>query len=139
MQLLQVAQYICSVLGHIGDRVDPPDDTRVVDEERMTSWKLRVLLVCRPNDVVGGSDLSVDVTQQRIPEALRLGELEVLGGSVERGADDDAVGSGKVFGAVTQRLSLDRSTGGRGLRIPPQQHPSAAEVGEAYIEAVLVG
>ncbi len=105
----------------------------------MTSWKLRVLLVRGPDDVVGGSHLPVDVTQQRIPEALRIGELEVLGGGVERGAEDDTVGSSKAIGTVTQRLALDRSTGGRGFRVPPQQHPLSAEVGEAHVNAVLVG
>jgi hypothetical protein len=139
LQLLQVGQYILGVLGHVGDHVHPTDDTCVVDQKRMTSWILRVLLVRRPQNVVGGPDLSVDITEQRVPEELRLGEVEGLRRRVEGGTENDAVGSSKAIGAVTQRLSLDRSTGGRGLRIPPQQHPSAAEVGEAYIEAVLVG
>ena len=105
----------------------------------MASRVLRVLFVSRSNDVVGGSDLLVDIAEQRVLEALRLGELEVLGRSVERGTEDDAVGSGKAIGAVTQRLSLDRSTGGRGLRVPPQQHPLPTEVGEAHVGAMLVG
>ena len=127
------------MLGHVGDHIDPPDGTGVVDEEGVASRVLRVLLVRWANDAVGGSDLLVDIAQQRVTEALCLGEFEVLGGRVERGTEDDAVGSSKAIGAVTQRLSLDRSTGGRGLRIPPQQHPLPAEVGEAHLGAVLVG
>jgi hypothetical protein len=98
-----------------------------------------VLLIRRTNDVVGGADRSVDIAQEGILEPLRLGELEVLGGRVERSSDDRAVGRFEPCGAVTQRLALDRSTRCRCLWVPPQQHPPTAEVGKAHVVTVLVG
>jgi hypothetical protein len=52
------------MLCHVGDHIDLADDAGVVDQERMSSRVLRVLFVGRPNDVVGGPDLLVDVAEQ---------------------------------------------------------------------------
>ncbi len=125
--------------GHVGHLIDPADDPFVVDQERDSSGEFRGLIIAVGNDVVGGTHGGVDIAQQGVVEALRLGELEVLGGRVERSADDGAVGFGELFGAVTQRLSLDGSTACRRLGIPPQQHPSTAEMGKAYVGGVLIG
>ncbi|MEA3185965.1 MAG: hypothetical protein QOJ74_2442 [Ilumatobacteraceae bacterium] len=125
--------------GNIGDLVDAPDHACLVDEERPPARVLRILLVGRACDLVGGAHCAVDVAEQLVPELLGLGELEVLGGRVERRTEDDAVGCFEPSGTVTQRLSFDRSTRGRCFRVPPQQHPLATEVGEAHVDAVLVG
>lgn len=105
----------------------------------MSSRIARILVVGAPNDPVGGTHKAVDVTLQWVVETLCHGELEVLGGSVERGADDGAVGVGEIVGAVTQRLPFECSTRCRGLGVPPQQHPPAVEVGQADVGAMLIG
>lgn len=139
MQLREVGEDFCGMRRHIGDHVDVADDTGVVDQERMPSREVGILIIRRSDDVVGSPHPMVDVAQQGVLESLRLGELEVLGGSIERRTDDGAVGFGEPCGTVTQCLSFDRSTRCRSLRIPPQQHPAAAEVGKAGFHAVLIG
>ncbi len=127
------------MFGDIGDDVDAADDAGVVDQERVAAREVGVLLIGWTNDVVRRADNSVDVAEEWILEPLGLGELEVLGGRVERSADDRAVGRFESCGAVTQRLALDRSTRCRCLWIPPQQHPPTAKVGKAHVVTVLVG
>jgi hypothetical protein len=139
LQRLQVGENVVGVLGNVGHDVDAADDAGIVDEERVPTRELRVLLVRRSNNVVGGADGAVDVAEEGVLKALSLGELEVLCRGVERCADNDAVGLGKPCGAVTQRLSFDRSTRRRRLGIPPHQHPVAAKIGKAHVVTVLVG
>lgn len=139
MELLQVGKYFGGVLGHIGDDVDLADHAFVVDQERVPPGELRIVLGGWTHDVVGGTDQTVDIAQQGVPEALGLGELEVLGRCIERRPEDDAIGLGESCGAVTQRLSFDCSTGRGRLGIPPQQHPVTTELGKAHLVAVLVG
>ena len=127
------------MLGDVGDDVDAADDAGVVDQERVPTREVGVLLVRRTNDVVRRADGSVDVAEEWILEALCLGELEVLSRRVERSSDDRAVGRFESCGAVTQRLALDRSTRCRCLWVPPQQHPPTAKVGKAHVVTVLVG
>ena len=67
----------------ISDGVDAADHAGLVDEKRVTSRIVRVLLIGGSSDLVGGPDLTADVTQQLEPEMLRLGKCEVLGGRVE--------------------------------------------------------
>lgn len=127
------------MVGHVGHDVDASDDALTVDEERMPSGVAGILVVDIADHVVRSTHRPIHVAEQRIVESLGLGELEVLGGRIEGSAHDRAVGQGELLGAVTQRLSFDRSTGGRGLRIPPQQHPPAAIAGQAHVGAVLIG
>jgi hypothetical protein len=72
-------------------------------------------------------------------EALLFDERQVLGGRVERRAEDDGVELIEPSGSVTQTLALDRSTSGGCLRIPPEQDPLAPQISEANRVAVLVG
>lgn len=124
--------------GNVGDHVDVANHAGVVDEEGVATRVLGVLLVDGSGHLVGAADSTVDVAEQLVVEALRLGEREVLLWSVEGGAEDDAVGLGELGGAVTQPLALDRSTGRRRFGIPPQQHPVATKVGKADLDAMLV-
>jgi hypothetical protein len=72
------------------------------------------------------ADLLVVVGQQPEREVELLTERLVRLGRVEADPEDLAVQTLEVGGLVTQAFSLDRSTGGVGHRVPPQQHPTAA-------------
>jgi len=124
--------------AHVGDDVRAADHATGVDEERVSPRERCVLVVGGTDDVVCGADGAVDIAEQLVAEALLLGEGEVLGGRVERRAEDQAVGGGELLGAVTQRLTFDRSTRRRGLGVPPQQHPTTAQLVEADLLVVLI-
>ena len=123
---------------NIGDEVHAPQHTARVNEKRVPLGERRVLVVGRPHYAVGVTHGVVDVAQEGVVEPLGVRERHVLRGCIERRSDDHAVRAEKLFGIVTQSLALDRSTRGRCLRIPPQQHPSAVEVGQADLVAMLV-
>lgn len=139
MQFLEIREDVGSVGGDVGDGVHAADDAIAVDQERMPSREVRVLVVGATDDVIHGADAAVGVAQQGEVELLVLSELEVLGGRVERCAEDGAVGFGEEVGAVTQRLSFECSTRCRRFGVPPQEHPPTAIEGEAHLVAVLVG
>ena len=72
-------------------------------------------------------------------EVLRFRERQILRRRVERSAEDDGIELFEAVGAVTQALTLDRSTTCRRFGVPPQQHPSAAKILKVNIRAVFVG
>jgi hypothetical protein len=126
------------VAPYIGDVVGLRDDTIGPDQIREAFRKARVLVVGFANHLVGGADTLVDVGQQRVREFLGVSERLVVFRGIERCAENTAVGVGKVLGTVTQSLSLNRSTRGGGLRVPPEQHPVSGLIGEGQGVAVLV-
>jgi hypothetical protein len=127
------------VRGDVGDVVHDPHDPGRVDQEAPPAWISGVRIVGRAGDAVRLADVAIGVAEEAERELLIGGELVVLVDGVEGGAEDDRAVPGEVVGAVTQRLSFDRSTGRRRLRVPPQQHPRATQVGEPDDVAVLVG
>jgi hypothetical protein len=127
LQLGEVVEHVLGVAGDVGDLVLLAEHTVGVDQEGPAGGVLRVLLARRLLDAVGGPDARVRVGQQAIREPLCLGELLVLRGGVERRPDDQRAASFELWASITEALSLDRSTSGRCLRIPPQHDPVAAE------------
>lgn len=138
MQDFQIPEHFAGVGGDVRDVVDLADDADWIDEERMPLRIVVVPVAGRAGNFVLASDDAVDVAEQRIAETLSDGEVEIFRRSVERGADDEAVGGGEANGAVTQRLTLNRSTRRRRLGIPPQQDPVAAQIGEPDDVALLI-
>lgn len=120
------------MLGEVlaGQVVRSSDNTVGVDQvaDPAGQAELVVVLALLAFGFVGSTDLVALVADQRIREPLALGEgLLVLDG-VERRTDDDRVGGFEVWGSITEPSTFDRSTGCRGLRVPPEGHPPAAEV-----------
>lgn len=97
------------------------------------------LVGARVARLVRDADLLVPVGQQAEREVELLAERLVRVGRVEGDAEDLAVQCVEVSGLVTQAFPLDRSTRGVGHRVPPQQHPLAAQAGQRDVVAVLVG
>ena len=114
------------------------DLTSGIDEVAVAHRVLGILLVRSAHDFVGGPDCTIHVAQQMEREVLCLGEREVLGRGVERCAEDDGIELLESVGAVTQALTLDRSTRRRRLRVPPQQDPVTPEILEVDVPATLV-
>jgi hypothetical protein len=138
LQCSEIGEHVGRMCGHVGDHIRLADDAVRIDEERVALGVIGVLLAFGAADLVLRADGALDVAQQAVLEVLRLGEGEILRRSVERRAEDDAVGIGEAVGAVTQPLALNRSTRRRCFRVPPQQHPLAALVVQADLFTVLV-
>jgi hypothetical protein len=127
LQLGEVVEHVLGVAGDVGDLVRLAEHTVGVDQERLARRELRVLLAGRLLDAVCGPDAPVRIGQQAVREALRLGELLVLRGGVERRPEDQRAASFELWASITEALSLDRSTSGGSLGIPPQHDPVAPE------------
>ena len=138
-QFGQVGENLGGVSGHVGDVVRLDDHPGWVDQVGETFRKVRVLMIGCTHDFVRRTDDPVSVGEQRIVKRLRVFERLVVRRSIERCSEDVAVGIGKVSGSVTQGLSLNRSTRGGGLRVPPQEHPVSSLIGERHEMAILVG
>jgi hypothetical protein len=121
--------------------VDPPDAAIGIDEEGDAPRELVEVLVVGALGAVRVAGDAVDVRQQAVGVGLVVGERLVLLGRVERDAEDLAAGIAERRGSITEPRSLDRSAGGSGLGIPPQQHPlpGTRHLGERDVRAVLVG
>ena len=79
---------------------------------------------------VGGADLPVGVADQREVEVELLGEGLVLGGAVERRAEDDGA-LGIVVGLeVAEPATFRRSARRVGLRVEPQHDLLALQLGQ---------
>ena len=122
----------------VGDEVALGDDALGVDQVADALGEVGVGVSGVPERLVGPAHELVGVGQEAEREVELLGERLVVGWCVERNAEDGAVGVGVLLGLITQALSLERSTGGVGLRIPPEQNPPTAFVGETRGDAVLV-
>ncbi len=138
-QYRDICQNVSGMRCHIRDAVRTSDDAGTVDQERHAFRKVRILIVGRTTNAVGRPYSSIGIAQQRICKPLGVGESKILRRSIERSAQYRAVRNPKVFGIVTQRLSLNRSTGGGCLRIPPKKDPASPEIREADLGTVLVG
>ena len=136
---LEIGDHIVGVGRDIGDLVAPVDQAIGIDEVTVAHRELGVLVVRCASDFVLRSDRAIRVTQQTEREVLRFGKRKVLVRSVEGSAEDDGIERFESVGAVTQALTLDRSTTRRRFRVPPQQHPLTAQIAEPDICAVLIG
>jgi hypothetical protein len=127
------------VSGDVGDVVGNADHPVRPDQVGVAARVLGELLLRVARDLVLGPDLAVDITEEAIWELLVVGERQVLFRRVERRAEDDGIELVEALDLVTKALTLNRSTRGGGLGVPPEQHPLAGEVAEARRLAVLVG
>ena len=125
--------------GDVGNVVDPSDEAAGVDEEADTPGEGSEPVVGRSGHAEGRPDDAVGIAEEGEGEFLVGGERGVLLDGVERCADDDGPQRLEPVDPVTQGLSFDRSTGGGRLRVPPEQHPAAGQVGETNRRAPLVG
>ena len=124
---------------HISHVVDVPDDARRVDEERAPFGDLGPAAAGRSPHAVGLGDATIDVGQQRERQLLIVGEGEVGARRIVGRADDGRAESFERWASITEALGLDRSTGRRRLRVPPQHDPATGEIGEAHGAPVLIG
>ena len=99
---------------------------------------LRVFVFRRVGCTVGDTDLAVGVTQQREGEAEFLGEAGVGVDVVETGAEDGGVLRFVLVDEVPEPGTLGRSARCVGLRIEPQHHAAAFEVGETDLLPVVI-
>ena len=127
------------MLGDVAHVVDDAHEPVGADQEAETAREGRELVVVRPGDTERLADRVIGVAEQTERELLVGGEREVLRDRVERRPEDDGTERIEVVDPVTQGLALDRSTRRGSLGVPPQQHPRAAQVGEADGLTVLVG
>ena len=81
----------------------------------------------------------IDVAEQRETEVLQLGELEVALHRVERRAEHDAICRREVVRSIAYQLPFHRAAGRLGFRVPPQQDPVTAQIGEPDGRAMLIG
>ena len=70
------------------------------------------------------------IAEQREREVELLRERRVRRFVIEARAEDRDVLVRELLGSVTEPVALDRSTGGVGLRIKPQQDLAAAKIGQ---------
>ena len=109
LELLQIGEHFGRETVGIGDLVRLGDRALWIDEVGDSLSKVGALIVRRPGHLVEHADFSVDIGEQPVVERLGFGERLVLFRGVERGAQDDAVGRGKISGPVTQALALSGS------------------------------
>ena len=125
--------------GDVRHDVDLPDHAVGVDQIGDPPRVFGMGIIGRAGGPVAGADLAFDIGDQREVEVLVLCESAVVLDGVEGGADDADTEPLEVGGSITEPLSLDRSTPGRGLREPPEGDPMAALVGEPEASAPRVG
>jgi len=138
LQSSQVAEDFLRECVDVADHVRLADHAVRVDEVRDPLGEVD-LVRSRIARAVFDTDLFVVIRQQTEREVELLAERLVLGGCIEADAEDLAPKRFELLGLVTQALSLNRSTGGISLRIPPQQDPAPALVGEPDGAALLIG
>lgn len=136
-EVAQIGEHLVGVCVDVADLVTLRDHALGIDEVAEPLREVD-LLGARIPRLVGDPDLLVDVGEQPEREVELVAEGAVGVGGVERDPEDDAPEGLELVGLVTQALAFDRSAGGVGHRIPPQQHPAPAQVGEAYRVAVVV-
>ena len=124
--------------GDVGDVVAAVDQPFGIDQVAVPAREVRELVGGVAGDAVALADSMIQVAQQAEREPLRRGEGPVGGWFVEGRSEDDDPEIVESIGAVTQRLAFDRSTGGCGLGVPPQEHPPASQVGEVDDGFVLI-
>src|SRR5689334_2389546 len=124
--------------GNVADLVRLADGPVGIDEVAVPLGEAD-LVGARVTRLVLHADLLVVIGQQPEREVVLLPESLVRLRRVEADPEDLAGHALEVSGLVTQAFPLDRPTGGVGHRVPPQQHPTAAQVREPDLVAVLVG
>lgn len=107
----------------VGDFVDPGDDPSGIDQESDALRVKRIRLVGAAFDAIGAPNNVIDVGQQPEAELLVRRERLVVGGCVERCADDRGMEFVELWASVTEALAFARSTAGRRFGVPPQHDP----------------
>ena len=138
LQGAQIAEDLVRERVDVADLVRLADHAVRVDEVRDPLGEVD-LVTSRATCAVLDTDLFVVVREQTEREVELVAEGSVGFGRVERDPEDLAIERLELLGLITQALSLNRSTGGISLRIPPQQDPTPALVGEPDGAALLIG
>ena len=137
LQRAEVGEDGRRVRVHVADLVGLRDHALGIDEIAQPLGEAD-LLGARVTGLVRDADLLAEVGEQPEREVEFVAKCPVGLRCVERDAEDLAVQLGEFVGLVTQALALDRSTRSVGHRVPPEEHPWAAEIGEPDRVAVLV-
>jgi hypothetical protein len=106
----QRSEDVGGVLSHVSNVVHRGDDSLGIDEIRMPFRKVRVLMIWFADHLIRRTNCSVNVGEQWVRETLGVPELFVVRCGVKGSAEDAAIGGVKIFGSVTQGLTLNRST-----------------------------
>jgi hypothetical protein len=137
LQLAQVGEHHRRVGVDVGDLIALGDHA-IGPDEVAVALREADLFRAGVAHLVGDADLLGEVGQQPEREVELVAEREVRIRRVEGDAEDLAAEAFEFLGLVTQALALNRSAGGVGHRIPPEQYPAAAEIGEPDGRTVLV-
>lgn len=137
MEVAKVAQRGLGVRVHVCDLVALGDDALGIDQVAVALGEAH-LVSARCSSLVCHSDLLRDVGKQPVREVELVAERPVRFGRVERDAEDLAAQPLELLGLITQALALNRSAGSVGHRVPPQQHPSAAQIREPHRISIVV-
>jgi hypothetical protein len=127
LEFAKVVQHGLGVRVDVCDLVALGDDALGIDQVAVALGEVH-LLGARCSRFVQHTDLFRDVREQPEGEVELLTERPVGLGRVERDAEDLAAEPFELLGLITQALALNRSAGSVSHRVPPQQHPSAAEI-----------
>lgn len=115
--------------GRVGDLIGLDDRSVGVDQVTDPLRIVGELVAGFTQGLEGGPGAAVLVRKQGEGQLVLVPEGGVVGRGVEGDTEDAAVGVGECLGLITQALSFNRSTGGVGLGVPPQQCPLGADVG----------
>jgi hypothetical protein len=137
LERAEVAQHRLGVRVHVGDLVALGDDAVGIDQVAVALGEAHLLGAGCPS-LVRHPDLLRDVGEQPEREVELVAERAVGLGRVERDAEDLATEPLELLGLITQTLAFNRSAGSVCHRIPPQQHPSAAQIREPHRVSVVV-
>lgn len=121
--LAQFLEHDLGVSTGVGDLIDLRDSPFGVDQKGHAPGEIGILLVWFACDAVGATYIAIDVGQQSKTELFVRGECLVVGGGVERRADDFGVECFEFWASVTEALAFACSTAGRGFGVPPQHDP----------------
>ncbi len=105
------------------------NDAGLVDDEGGTEYAhtLLAVLFLLPPDIVGGTDLTVGIRQQRNRETVFIAKRGMAHAVVTADPDDLSVEGGKIIHQVRQLHRLDGTAGGIVLGIEVEHQIVAAE------------
>jgi hypothetical protein len=98
----------------------------------------RVFILLALRRAVGEADLAVGVAEEGEGEVEFLGEVGVRGLVVEADTENLDILFFVFADEVAEPATLQRSAGGIGLRIEPEDHALAAQVAQTDVVAVVI-
>ena len=123
----QVAQHLAHVLARRHLRIVAEHAALLVDQARDALRELRGRFLRR---AIGEREAPVGVREEREGEGELPREGGVVGRGVEARAEDGDAQRLEVTDSITESAALDRSAGGVGLGVEPEQHLPPAQARE---------